>query len=486
MIKRQLLLLNVILLALFACDGKVDKIADMPLGGNCITQQIYGNAVANLKISDSSNVVTSDEAVSIVKITDILNGRKTKAELKEVDNVVALSNDNGKIVMYAVNYKDNKGYTLISASKKYYPILAQIEKGSFNDSIFSTGTSIMLDEYDYVISNVELLPADTISKMRKLWYPYEKGINLPYSGTRTNEFDSFIANTLQEWSNNEDVHDFYNLYEAQNRMPSYLYSAFCAVAEGASHPDYDYMTYSFIVESIDRVSYDPDDYMITTTWGQRFPYNNSVEELDSGNVPYPLGCGAIAMGQIMKYHQWPNYFVWSYMPSVLDNSINSETVLSRFLEELAQNIRLEGENIHSSNITNVRNSLINVYDYNPNCSIVAHNITTVKNSLFNYGPVFMKGHTTDGAGHGWVCDGYGYTQNQIFYTLYIIATSSTLEYITAGDPVYGEKINSGEYFHMNWGENGLYNGWFVSNNSATSVIQGYTEDRKDLINIRPN
>ena len=481
--KRQLLLLGIILLVSFACDE--DIIDETPLGGSTISQQRY-NMLANLKIADSSNVITSDEAINIVKITDILNGSQTKAQLKEVDDIVTLFNDNGEVVMYAVNYKNNQGYTLISASKNYYPILAQVEYGNFNDSVYSTGTSVILGEYDYVLSNIEFLPIDTINNMRKLWYPYEKRNNIPYQVTRTNEFDTFIVNTLQGWSNDENVHDFYNLYDAQNRIPSSLYSAFCATAEGVSHPDYDYMTYSFVVESIERVSYNPDNYMLTTTWDQVFPYNNSVEELDSENVPHPVGCGAVAMGQIMKYHQWPNYFVWSYMPEKLDYSITGETVLSNFLEELAQNIRKEGSNIYISNITNVKNSLTEDYDYNSGCSIVVHNPQTTKSSLANYGPVFMKGLTADEAGHAWVCDGYGYTQHRIVYELYVISTSNTLEYTTAGDPVYGEMINSGEFFHMNWGWNGLYNGWFVSNSSATSVIQGYTENRKDLVNIRPN
>lgn len=486
MMKRQILLSGIILLILFACDGEVDRISRLPLGPSDVTKQRYDNVMANLRITDSSNVITSDDAANIARITDILSGSKTKAEAKEVDNIVALFNDDGEVVMYAVNYKYNEGYTLVSASKNYYPILAQVEKGNFNDSIYNTGSSVILGEYDYVLSNIELLPEDTINKMRKLWYPYEKRSDMPYQATRINEFDTFIVNTLHGWSNDENVHDFYNLYEAQNRIPSSLYSTFCAMAEGTSHPDYDYMTYSFVVESVERVSYNPNDYMLTTEWSQGFPYNNSVGELDSGNVPYPVGCGSVAMGQIMKYYQWPDYFAWSYMSAKLDYSITYETELSNFLEELAQKIRIKGQNIDVSDIQNIRNSLIEDYNYNSGCSIVSHNPSIVKNSLMNYGPVFMKGHTTDGVGHAWVCDGYGYNQNRIVYTLYVIATSSTLEYITAGDSVNGEIINSGEFFHMNWGGGGLHNGWFVSSARAINVIQGYTENRQDLIDIRPN
>ncbi|MFK2262791.1 Spi family protease inhibitor [Bacteroides fragilis] len=33
--------------------------------------------------------------------------------------------------MYIINYQDQKGYTIISATKKYYPVIAYSDVGSF-------------------------------------------------------------------------------------------------------------------------------------------------------------------------------------------------------------------------------------------------------------------------------------------------------------------------------------------------------------------
>lgn len=39
---------------------------------------------------------------------------------------------------------------------------------------------------------------------------------------------------------------------------------------------------------------------------------------------------------------------------------------------------------------------------------------------------------------------------------------------------------------MNWGYGGDDDGWYISSDNIISVIDGYTQQRKDIINIFPN
>lgn len=315
---------------------------------------------------------------------------------------------------------------------------------------------------------------------------YEKHTPTVSATTKLNEFDTFITNTLQGWENDEDIHDYYNLTEAQNRLPATVYSSFRDLAEIMSHPDYDYMTYAYVVEFIERNDYDAADYLISTTWDQIYPYNLSMELEEDGSDNYVVGCGAIAVAQIMKYYQWPTSYSWNSMPSMLDwRTVSSETILSIFLAEVAQKVRQTGKAPNVSNANSMIDALINDFNYKSSCSKVNHNASLVASSLDDYGPVLMTGQNS-GGGHAWICDGYGTSSGQIIYKLYVISPYENLEYITAGNPVSGDVLSNGTFFHLNWGWGGDYDGWYVSSSNTIPVIDGYTQQREDIINIIPN
>lgn len=60
-------------------------------------------------------------------------------------------------MMYIINYQDQKGYTIISATKKYYPIIAYSDEGSFSlQESYNDGSSILLEEYNTSMEDDEL------------------------------------------------------------------------------------------------------------------------------------------------------------------------------------------------------------------------------------------------------------------------------------------------------------------------------------------
>ena len=63
--------------------------------------------------------------------------------------------------------------------------------------------------------------------------------------------------------------------------------------------------------------------LMTTTWGQRKPYNDSVrfEGCPTAGTA-PTGCVATAMAQVMKFHEFPANYNWANMP---DNTGTTET-----------------------------------------------------------------------------------------------------------------------------------------------------------------
>lgn len=487
--RRIFFLVSVLCIAMISCD-RIDY-NDLELGPSELspvdTTKKPPYIIYDKNVSEESKTLTSEEAVNVVKMTDILYGHNTKSNTKEIDNVVSILNKSGDTLMYAVNYANENGYVLVSSSKNYYPILAQVDKGSFNDDAYNLGVSVLMEEYDYVISNASFLPEKVKSEINKSWTTYEKRINANSKSSRMNEFDAFITNTLQTWENDEDIHDYYNLMEAQNRLPSSLYSVFSSIAEVEANQNYDYLTYAYVVETVFRGSFNENNYRLQTIWNQGHPYNLSVNEFYENGKRLPTGCGAVALAQIMKYHSWPSTYDWSNMPNSLSwMTVNTETVLSVCLEDIANKIRKSQTGpINTSSVEAVKNALENKFNYKNTCTIVNHNATNIPNSLRDYGPVFMTGHSETG-GHSWVCDGYGVSQRQMVYTLYVISPDTNLEYIPVGNPEYGEVISSGAYFHLNWGAGGDHNGWFLTPGNEIPVVDGYSERRIDIINIAPN
>ena len=138
--KKILLLFSIIVLV--SCNKENANLVELE-------QDIVRNEISSLRINSESNVITSDEAINVVKLADIMGKATTKSTSKQIADVVTISDDNGAPLMYAVNYANGQGYTLVSATKEFYPILAQVDKGSFKEDVFNTGVSIFMEDYGY-------------------------------------------------------------------------------------------------------------------------------------------------------------------------------------------------------------------------------------------------------------------------------------------------------------------------------------------------
>ena len=98
---------------------------------------------------------------------------------------------------------------------------------------------------------------------------------------------------------------------------------------------------SLLVQASRAPVYGP---LTTTKWGQESPYNNYVQSNCNSGEKCLLGCTAVAMGQIMKYWNYPiitydfyKQFDWCNMPDVVNTSTEIDAV-SWFLYQCAEAI----------------------------------------------------------------------------------------------------------------------------------------------------
>ncbi|MCC8039372.1 MAG: C10 family peptidase [Bacteroidales bacterium] len=249
--------------------------------------------------------------------------------------------------------------------------------------------------------------------------------------------------------------------------------------------------------SITRPERDPISPLLTTQWSQRDPYNRLCP-IDYTGERSVTGCVATAMAQVMNYHQWPaqgkgviNYTWGRWDGSSEDLSLDLSTITfdwdnmiatyqnddftdaqAQAVAELMQACGYSVNMIYSSQTSGTSSqsvpvALVQNFDYSNSAQIEVRDLYTLEqweemvyNNLKNYGPVLYSGITTYWEGHEFVVDGY----------------------------------QADGYFHLNWGWNGLCDGYFLLDALTPEVMgtggaesgQGFIYYQDAVMNLAPS
>ena len=235
------------------------------------------------------------------------------------------------------------------------------------------------------------------------------------------------------------------------------------------------------------------------TWGQSpSPYNDSLPICASTSLKDPAGCVAIAIAQIMAYHQKPTSgsyihpvnmktrnttYSWSGMKSVADaKNLTNNTYRSQVANLLAE---IGDKCSMSYGCDGSGSNIYYAYDaytlmgYNVNMLISPYDFSKVKSDLDSSRPVYMRGVRAGGVGHAWVVEGYQ-----------TVDWAEKMVRECPGNPIeesYTGETGTNYYLYFNLGWNGSSNGYYlVSTQSAsTSGTFLYTSDMMTMTNIKP-
>ena len=360
-------------------------------------------------VADDSDLSAGD-AAAVARI--FRNGnRPTRAGSDAVvRNVVTIRDAAGRPAIYAVNLQE--GYLLISATKRCYPILAQIDRGTFTLDREPSGLDVVLQEMTETIEAAR--DSAAVFDCRSAWLPYEERTRPERVQTRMTD-DEFY-DIQNEWYGKwfAEGADTYRLASKPDEMPEDAYQRFCETAIGDDA--WVDTPYNCMESGVITVKYHESGTkkgpFLTTKWGQRNGYNALFENKDQ-----PLGCVTIAVGQLMRYYQHPAYFGWSDMPDETSN-----TTLTSFLTQLHGELRVTDGG--SSNIDHAKRVL---ESYGYSCSKRSHNASTVYTMLNSNLPVYTQGQDKPrDVGHAWVVDGSNSITAYTEYKLYEQRSSATV------------------------------------------------------------
>ncbi|MDI9871690.1 C10 family peptidase [Flectobacillus roseus] len=326
-----------------------------------------------------------------------------------------MKNENGETSFYVVNYKEG-GYILLSSDNRIQPVLAYSESGKFtvDEKRYPLGLEFWIDDTKKQIREIRKSNLIQSDLCKKAWKEVQKGLSI----------------------SNQSISDKKTLAEP----PTQCY------------------------DHTDVLTVGP---LLSSSWHQEGGYNDALPYINCYGYSSQVlaGCVPIAMGQVMRYFQYPSNYNWSSMPL---NSGTSTT--ANFINDIHNAIRsmYAGNPIYNCGSTGVYASanmgsvLKSRFSYS-SADWANYDWNTVKNNLNSSKPVILSGDNGS-EGHMWVCDGYMQTS---FY--YSDCSGSTLI----------------PMFHMNWGwEDTSYNGYYGYNNFNPAGTN-FNNNKKMIYNIIP-
>lgn len=464
--KKLLLLIVTSLFCMVSCNN--EEVSSAP--------RVDANSDTEMYIDREPNEISVSDANKIAALFN--DGAAKTRSVSNISTQVVLDNATNTPLLYIVNYGQNNGYVIISASKNTPPILAYSDNGKFEVSE-DCPAAIYLDEFKEGIKVAKQCGSDTLRlKYALQWAAYEKK-DLAENTTRALSYE-MQQKLEQEVAYRESLGYIYlgGLSAAQYYLPSETYELLLKQMKDCTDPQYDYMeTTQLFIKSYD---YEVIDKMLKTEWSQREPFNVDTK--------YGLaGCVPIAVAQIAYFHKYPNKYNWAniYVHPVLNNDFKF------FIKDIRSLCNVTDEKDGASaSLDDAKKALQNLgYTVSKTDNDIQ---STLRTQIHLGNPVFMSGRNSDGDGHAWVCDGY-MDKKYDAITTYLPNKSDprfkrepTSPQGFAAYELSIYPISSldggqyGEFFHMNFGWGGYCDGWCRANAHVWSIDKPYTRNQKVL------
>ena len=397
--------------------------------------------------------------------------RKMRAKTASKQYTIStIIDQTGQPAIYVVNYAGNGGFVLLSATKKYIPVLAYSQNGNYSiTGDLPDGVQQWQSATVSAISANSILPNDSTNNFRDLWDGYI-GVDTTGTGSESHEQEFSVDNVFEE-----KLAEFKNAGYTIHRMTDESITGDAETdeklrgeAEYVTYPEYDWHKYAVVLEWTEATNLTVDNFM-PSTWGQGLP-NADPETLCNYNQYCPIvdgkrsfaGCLPVALGQIIYYYKCPSLgYNWDKM---LADAPSDES--ARLLSDIGTSIGVEyGSSSTSGYMSNAINYLKSIFGNDKVKSYTSYSFNTTLSNLQNGYPVLFEGKLTKANGdikyHSFLGSGVICRTTETKYALYTFGGRYTYS------KLYGDLVGnrqSTEYVYINWGNFGIDNGFFYSPN----------------------
>ena len=334
-------------------------------------------------------------------------GNLNTSKKRTIKSVNQAKNNNGKTSYYIINYNEG-GFILLSADNRTQPIIGYSKEGNFetDKNLYSLGLQFWTEDAKQQILEIQNSNIKQSAKEKIAW----------------KQIQNILTN--QSLFSKEPDYECYRHTETYTKGP-----------------------------------------LLSSKWHQNDGFNNDLSSITCGGYSRKVdaGCVPIAMGQVMKYYEYPTNYNWTSMPSNYGT-----TTTSNFILDIHNAIKNEysawpsydcyGTSVASQ--ANMGHVLKTQFSYS-RADWANFNYRTVINNISYNKPVILSGDNGN-TGHMWVCEGYR-------RTTFHFDDCTGVGYL---------------HFYMNWGWGGSNNGWFSFNNFNPANTH-YNNNKKMIYNITP-
>ena len=245
----------------------------------------------------------------------------------------------------------------------------------------------------------------------------------------------------------------------------------------------DYADLTVIVE-IDKSTKTGLGHCLTTKWGQYSGFNQSFPTTSDNITGHiPVGCGPVAVGQILYAHKYPQFFNWGGMVTgSYGNKVTSDFLYDVYLKCNAEYKEADNGKYGTSCSQKDRVAALKSYGYT--CETLNETqITTAK--LLTFSPSIVKSELIESDGthsrHAWIIEGGEQRQSFIETQVWTFTYQDTFACIHTEDNL----TDMSTLFYANWGWGGYGDGFYGF--SLLKPDNSYQKNTIDgaIINIRP-
>ena len=389
----------------------------------------------------SELVVSKDEVVNVL---NSLNFNSTLSRTQAY-TINLICTESGIPGMYVINYLGG-GWLIISGNKALPPILASGESGSYQLTPVDKPESLIEWEKGVLTSIERHSQEGQEYKIDTIWNAYKAypKKQIPSLSKGFSEYDALAQEYCAKWISEgysvstldsympKDANEEYFIEDLKNNMPSELYDC--------------WEKYVFVVRKAvtDAVTY---GNLVQSTWDQKNEYNQSFPKYDGVNLA-AVGCGPIAIGQVMRFFKKPTHYNWSAMP------LNSPTkITSDFLYEVAEKAHAKYGNQTPVTTDNMVKTL---KEYGYNVTKAKYDYTLAHWAVVSGRPVIVTGETARGM-HAWIMSGMKGVKTIEYENLFYIGYGMTMQ---SWPYTVDYERETGFLYYHNWGWGGLYNDYY--------------------------
>ena len=350
--------------------------------------------ISNELIDKNSIGISTDDARKISAIFSNSQPELRSSITKSISEIKVEYDDDGKPTMYIINYADNGGFIIISATKNYQPILAFSDNGNFDTSDLQDGAKEFYNSYNNTLSQINNEVIDSLRiKFAVDWAVFEQADEpSPELRSLSGDISQIRQAEIAKWR--AQGYECFELNAAYSFLPSDKASLFINDICSHYHPSYNCMSTAIFL--IKRTNENTGKLTRTAWWQSSAPFNINASNGLAGCVP-------IAMAQIMRYHQWPTSYTWSQIPEA--GVSTSET--HRFIQDVRNQAKVK----YKSDGTGASyddakdafkkfNYIVGTYDF-----YGYSDRQRIAWEIMGGRPVYMSGKKGS-AGHAWMCEGY--------------------------------------------------------------------------------